>query len=477
MRWLVAAMLWILLVRLWFQGPLHWGQRVIVPDAGWLMALLVMAFIGVVLWAYRCSLRRVGTVIRLRGRTLGIYLIAGGGALAWVGLTVHALQARVPRGFRATYYPQARLEGVPFISGIQEAPVVRPEWVPTPGQPFAVLWEGYFWVDRSDRYELEVQAVDRAVAWVLSARQSDGTPLGWGQSFRRSVDLQTGWHRLRLALLSETGRDYSLQWRLCGSRCRSTLDFFPTIPSRKALGRERRWLWAWAGGTLVLVGAILREAIRRHRTLWTGSGAVLRRWGPVLLPFIIGIGVRVSMHDRVPTMFSGDEAVYHSMMVDILEGRGYNSWNAPPETAHMWPGHPTFEYGQAYGGTLVAHLGALLGLLIGRSWTTLLYAIDFLVLVHMVGVFVLARTLWGEQIARWTAWLLAIPHYQQVLMEHVIVRADIMALTPWLFWLVARMWIDPPVVRDRRRYDLWAGLLSGLLLWVHPSSVSILTVV
>ncbi len=474
MRWLGVAVVWMLWVRLWFQGPIRLGRWVVVPDRGWLMALLAVALIGTVLEAYGLSVRRVWTWGRRRARTLGTYLAVALVVLLWVGWMVHAFRARVPRGFRATYYPQARLEGAPFIGGIQAAPVVRPAWIPVPGQPFAVLWEGYFRVDRPDRYVLEVEAVDGAIAWVLPARQLEGRPVGWGRGFRRSMDLRPGWYVLRLALISETGRNYALEWRLCGAGCRSPADFFPTVPSGAALRRERWWLGSWVGGTLVLGGIGFGAVVRRCRNPWAGGKAFLRRWGGVLLPLLVGTGLRVLMHDRVPSMFSSDEAVYHSMMVDILEGRGYNSWNAPPETAHMWPGHPTFEYGQAYGGTLVAHLGALLSFLVGRSWQTLLYAIDLLVLVHMVGVFVLARTLWGERVARWALWLLAVPHYQQVLMEHIIVRADLMALTPWVFWLVARMWFDPPEVRERWRYDLWVGLLGGLLMWVHPSSVSIL---
>ncbi len=477
MRWLIVAAVWILWVRLWFQGPVRLGRWVLLPDWGWFIALLTGMLVWAVLRAYGLSIRQLWAWGRYQARTLGAYLAVVSVALLWVGWTAHAFRTRVPRGFRATYYPQARLEGMPFIGGIQAAPVVRPEWIPVPGQPFAAVWEGYFRVDRPGRYVLEVNAVDGAIAWVQPASLFEGRPIGWGPSFHQSVDLRPGWHVLRLALLSETGGNYALEWRLCGDKCRSPADFFPTVPSKSALRRERWWLWTWAGGTLLLGGVSLGAVIGRRRNPWTSWKGWFRRWGGVLLPLLVGTGVRVLMHDRVPSMFSSDEAVYHSMMLDIIEGRGYNSWNAPPDTAHMWPGHPTFEYGQAYGGTLVAHLGALLSLLIGRSWTTLLYAIDLLVLVHMVGVFVLARTLWGERVARWAVWLSAIPHYQQVLMEHIIVRADIMALTPWLLWLVTRMWLDLPEVRDRRRYDLWAGLLSGLLLWVHPSSVSILATV
>jgi hypothetical protein len=474
MRWWWVAILWFVLVRVWFHGPVRLGRWMLLPDWGWLTALLALGVVGSVLWAYR----RWPSVLEVwKRRSVRAGLLTGTLLFGWVVLTVHVHRVRVPRGFAATYYERARLEGIPFLQGVQADTAVRTEWVPTPGQPFAVLWTGYFRVERPERYEVHVEAVDGAVAWLTPAREAEARPFGWGRAFGRFFDLRPGWYALRIALLSETGGQYALIWSLCGSRCRSADDFFPAVPPEAALRSERRWRWVWWAVTGVGIGGLMVLAVRRRTVLRDRLGPVVRRWGGVVLPLGVGMVVRALMHDFVPAMFSSDEAVYHSMMVDILEGRGYNSWKAPRETNYMFPGHPTFEYGQAYGGTLVAHVGALLTPLVGRSWKTLLYAIDLLVLIHMLGVFWLARTLWDDRVARWTLWLLAIPHYQEVLMEHIIVRADIMALTPWLLGLIARLWMDSPEVRARRRYDLWIGFLTGLLLWIHPSSVSVLATV
>ncbi|GBC84884.1 hypothetical protein HRbin11_01319 [bacterium HR11] len=469
-RWGLLVAGWTLWVRLFFHGPLQIGGWS-VPDRPWTLVSLGLA-VGLLLarntgwiqaWNPRGWVRPVGIIVLLG-------LAVGG----WVGLTRMAWRDAPPRGFTAFYFRDLEAVGTPWLRVHDRTTQVR-SWLFPPDQPWAVEWVGFFHISRPGPYHLSVYADD--AAWVWIDRQMVVRPTGGrtGETSKALVPLTGGWHGIRLRLQNRSG-PYEFVWYLCPpdrpgrTACLRPSDFWTAVPARSHLQRLRVWKTVWWGWTLVLLGALAWRGFRAGRRPEKRQAFVHGLW--VLGVLGVGWWLRSAMHPVVPAMVTSDEAVFYDMAMDIVEGRGYMSWAADPPT-YQRPGRPTFVYGQAYLGSHVSILTALWTWLTGRSYLTLVWALDFAALAYCLGVYALGTALWDRRVGLGALAMAVVCDFFQYGWERMGGRAVVLALTAWTLWALTRMSTADPADRTRWRYDFWVGFLMGLTLWAHFLTVSV----